>query len=814
MFKLKIIALFVFAATAVMAGMWFTYKSLDQLSGIMRQALLPDEGMVKLKELVAGVNDAESGVRTFAITQDQKYLEPYYKILNDIDDKRDSLKIHFTNNESGLDTVHSLLKSKLAIYNELIDVRYTNLISQEIEKISGKEKSEPDDKIQTDSLVADPVKRNFFQKLFGSKRKQELELKAQQLDSLKAVHAEKEEALQRRFQNIHQEENKRIQTISAKELDLLAADKIISARLDEALKKTEANKVFEKRKQAESIILKTSNERRQLTIITALGAAVIVLLVIVILLDINQSNRYKKQIITEKNRAEQLAKFKEEFLANMSHELRTPVSALSGFAARLLKTDLSDPQREYAKNISVSSAHLLNIVNDVLDISRIETGNLKLEKSDFSVYQTAKEVCDLLAVKALEKNIDLIFDGSTIKNISVSGDELRLRQVLINIAGNSVKFTEKGKVDLKITTERNPAGTTNFKFQISDTGIGIPREKLKVIFQPFEQADMGITRKYGGSGLGLSITKKIVELHGGKISAESEKGKGSIFTLEIPYEIIAENAKPQLEKEQAKQTGRPLEKIKILLAEDDELNRILQQMMLSDLGAHVDAVADGEEVLFRLQTGQYDILLMDLQMPEMGGIEAANKIRNDLQSNIPIVAITANVYSADKEKCFAAGINDILIKPFTEEQISVSILLLLKKGLAEDAKTEAASSEIISLPYNLKSLEKASNGNPDFVARMLKVFCMSGTSLFQKAEEGMIDLNKEKIASAVHRLIPSCRQLEMDELASQLKSIENLCENQPDVNAIGILLKSARQYFDNVVVLLEKEITNLEKTKA
>jgi CheY-like chemotaxis protein/HPt (histidine-containing phosphotransfer) domain-containing protein len=499
------------------------------------------------------------------------------------------------------------------------------------------------------------------------------------------------------------------------------------------------------------------------------------------------------------------------------------VSALSGFTLRLQNTELTTEQKQYVKNIATSSNHLLNIINDVLDISRIETGNLKLDKTAFSVYEVAKEVVDLLSIKALEKNLELNFEGEKVKDFSVIGDSMRLRQVLFNVIGNAIKFTESGSVKLQIENLKHENQISNFRFQISDTGIGIPSEKIKTIFKPFEQADMGIARKFGGTGLGLSITKKIVELHGGTIDVKSETEKGTTFSIDIPYEINEGLAQDKFENGNLKfeiankaypKNEKFLSGINVLLAEDDDLNRILQQSMLNDLGASVDAVSNGEEVLFKLQSKKYDVLLMDLQMPEIGGIEAATRIRNDLKSAIPIVAITANVHATDKEKCFAAGINDVLIKPFSEQQLieKISALIKIENKYAVEFVEEIKQVEI-SKPYSLDALRKASNGNPDFVARMLKVFCMSGESLMQKAEEGMMTLDKEKIASSVHRLIPSCRQLALNDLSASLKQVENLCAGENDFSRVKDLLMQSKNNFTNIVAMLQHEIQLLEKAK-
>jgi signal transduction histidine kinase/FixJ family two-component response regulator/HPt (histidine-containing phosphotransfer) domain-containing protein len=822
MFRFKIAFGFLLALTLAAAGVYFTYTSLNRLSETVREAVKPDERIIRLKNLIFEVSVAESAVRTFAINNDEKNLDPYYKLLSTIDTTTDTLKILFAANKNEIDSISEMLKEKIDSYDELIDLRYNSLITEALQELNSEIIIE--EPLTTDTLIkeANPKKDKGFLGFFSRKK---FEKKAKELDSLKLINETQEINLRRRVKKIREEQNARMAAMALQEVQLLEKDKNINTELFQKVSLLETEILSANKSKTETTIDDINKQQKILLYISIAASAFILLLSVVIFSDISRSNRYKKQLEVARNRAEQLAKFREEFLSNMSHELRTPVSALSGFSKKLERTTLSQEQQGYLKNVSFASDHLLGIINDVLDISRIESGYLKLTEAPFSIYQTVSEVAALLSIKALEKNVELITDFESIKNIHVIGDAMRLRQVLFNVLGNAIKFTNEGNVKLTVNPlRRSPDKNTQTTFQIivNDTGIGIAPEKIKNIFIPFEQADMGIARKFGGTGLGLSIAKKIVDLHNGKIEVTSKENEGTTFTIEIPYSLVdvLHKVEPVTTKEVLHEQDKPthvktLIGLKILLAEDDELNRILQHSILTDLGADVDSVNNGEEVLVKLQSEKFDAVLMDLQMPQMGGLETAKKIREDLSSNIPVIAITANVHEAEKNKCIASGMNAVIIKPFTSAQIAESILQFINPTEQKIRVEEevAVATHIIDKPYNLETLIKASNGNKDFVVRMLKLFCMSGESLFVKANTDLGANEIEKAADHIHRLIPSCRQLHLNELAASLTQLENDCREQKNSSNTLLQLNNCHLYFKEVVALLNDEINQLKKIK-
>jgi len=375
--------------------------------------------------------------------------------------------------------------------------------------------------------------------------------------------------------------------------------------------------------------------------------------------------------LKEKERAEQSEKFKEQFLANMSHEIRTPMNAIAGLADLLSKTQMNLLQSKYVNAIRQSSDNLLGIIQDILDFSKIESGKTMIESVNFSVRECVEEVYNTLRFKAEEKSI--LFSIHDDKKIPgrLTGDPLRLRQILINLAGNAIKFTEKGSVTIRTTLLKQSDSTSLVQFTVEDTGIGIPENKLDDIFSSFTQASASTTREFGGTGLGLSISKSLIELQKGKIYVSSTPGKGSVFIFEIPYEKASEE---KISGSHA-DDGTPLLKgLRILLVEDNKFNQLVAVDSLQSIihEAKIEVAENGKIALEKIHLQPFDVVLLDLQMPEMDGYETASNIRSDADSlikEIPIVAVTANATKTEKEKCLAAGMNGYVAKPFRVEEL-------------------------------------------------------------------------------------------------------------------------------------------------
>ena len=384
------------------------------------------------------------------------------------------------------------------------------------------------------------------------------------------------------------------------------------------------------------------------------------------------------ELTKAKYEAENASREKDKFLANMSHEIRTPMNAIIGMAQLLKDTPLTELQMKYVSSINFASDTLLSLINDILDFSKIEAGMIDFEDRTFSIESLINEVLEITSYRCqnskvqLEKRIDPKIPSA------VSGDKYRLNQILLNLLSNAVKFTPHGKIELKIDVEQESKEDILLKFTVKDTGIGIPKDKIKTIFEGFTQASSDTTRKYGGTGLGLTIVKSLVELQKGKVSVKSQEDVGSEFSFTIPFRKVSK--RHDQDNQAGKESLCDITNLKILVVEDNELNQFLIQSLLLKHEALVDVTPDGLAALDALKANHYDLILMDIQMPNMDGYEATRKIRStfdESKSKIPIVAMTAHALVGEREKCLEAGMDDYITKPIKVRELLNSIQRVL-----------------------------------------------------------------------------------------------------------------------------------------
>ncbi|MCK5322606.1 MAG: response regulator [Desulfobulbaceae bacterium] len=417
----------------------------------------------------------------------------------------------------------------------------------------------------------------------------------------------------------------------------------------------------------------------------------------------NKEKEYAKKLETEivrqtaelreKNRQlEEASRLKSEFLANMSHELRTPMNSVIGFSDLLAESGLNEIQSEYCATISKSAAGLLVLINDILDLAKIESGKFKLEKDLFSIAELVGNVADMFKTAAKEKTLCLSYVVDPGLPELIEGDSNRIRQIMVNLTGNAMKFTEQGKVDVRADLIEQTKDRVVVRFSVSDTGIGIPEDRQNAIFEKFTQADGSTTRKFGGTGLGLSISNELVRLMKGEMTLTSASGQGSTFSFTISM-ISRESAPEQLEKRAEDVTESPVEmesdeKIRVLLVEDNKVNQRLATIFVQKQGHEVGVAEDGLVALEKLKTGKWDLILMDIQMPNMSGLEATVKIREleslpemrdqyeslrNRKTPVPIIGLTAHARKEDEEGCYSAGMDAFLTKPVKIRKLATAI---------------------------------------------------------------------------------------------------------------------------------------------
>jgi signal transduction histidine kinase len=376
---------------------------------------------------------------------------------------------------------------------------------------------------------------------------------------------------------------------------------------------------------------------------------------------------YQKELIKAKEQAEQGKRIKENFLANMSHEIRTPINGIIGIAHLLERSGLNAEQKEMVELLEISSDSLLGVINDILDLSKIEAGKFKINRSETDLINLCNAVVNLLRIRAREKKLELItlFDPELPNHIMA--DSLRLNQILMNLIGNAIKFTSEGSITLKVEILNRKGNNVRIKFSVIDTGIGIAPDNIDKIFETFEQADEQTTVKFGGTGLGLSIVKNLAKLKGGLLEVTSEEGVGSTFCFTNWYEVVKEASVPE---KTVKEVLTPLNNLRVLVAEDNPINKFLIVKILKDWMIDADVVENGKDALEKLKENDYDIILMDTFMPVMNGLDAIKLIREGHvpgKENVPVITFSAAVMENDKKTAIEAGANDVISKPFELE---------------------------------------------------------------------------------------------------------------------------------------------------
>ncbi|MCA6362156.1 MAG: PAS domain S-box protein [Bacteroidetes bacterium] len=465
--------------------------------------------------------------------------------------------------------------------------------------------------------------------------------------------------------------------------------------------------------------------------------------------DITDQMELEEQLRTARKLAEESAKAKESFMINMSHEIRTPMNAISGFGEQLLNTPLSGKQRTFVNAINSASANLLVIINDILDFSKIEAGQLTVERITFSLVDVVKTVCSILFSKAEEKGI--LLECKIDENLTpvLIGDPFRITQVLINLIGNSIKFTEQGKVSVQVTVIQNAKLGQEIELAVSDTGIGMSNEFLTQMFGKFSQEDDSTARMYGGTGLGMAITRELVELMGGSISVASTKGLGSVFKVNLL--LPAGNSSDISVQHPDITPDGQLSGKTILLAEDNSYNQLLATTILERYGAEVIVCNDGAEAVLALEKRDADVVLMDVQMPVMDGVECTGIIRQLYGTGLPVVALTANALTGEREKCIAAGMDDFLSKPFEEQQLIQKVFKWIAIGsviLRENTMNDDYTPD-------LSRLLKIAAGDKVFLNKMLTIFVKETPAQLAEMKAACDAGDFVKMGRIAHRIKPS-----------------------------------------------------------
>jgi len=508
--------------------------------------------------------------------------------------------------------------------------------------------------------------------------------------------------------------------------------------------------------------------------------------------------------------AENAVKAKQQFLSNMSHEIRTPMNAIIGFTKVVLKTELSPKQKEYLQAIKVSGDALIVLINDILDLAKVDAGKMTFEQTPFKMSSSVAAMLHLFETKIQEKNLEFVKIYDTNIPEVLVGDPVRLHQIILNLVSNAVKFTNEGKITVNVRLLTEDEEKVNIEFAVSDTGIGITESKMDNIFENFQQATSGTSRLYGGTGLGLAIVKQLVEPQGGTINVVSNINEGSTFSFTLPFLKTKQKAEEDIE---LVELDTEIKTIKILVVEDIALNQLLMKTLLDDFNFGCDIAGNGKIAIEKLQINTYDLILMDLQMPEMNGFEATEYIRNKMNSTIPIIALTADVTTVDLARCKAVGMNDYIAKPVDERLLYSKILSLVKKPvfLNEHNKIEEDKKlRCIDLNY----LMQRTKSNPDLMIEMISLYLEQTPPLITSMKKSLQEKDWKTLQAAVHKMIPSFMIVGINsDFETMAKKVQEYASTQQQTDAIHEMVVKLENVCAQACKELQEELNTFKRAK-
>ena len=510
--------------------------------------------------------------------------------------------------------------------------------------------------------------------------------------------------------------------------------------------------------------------------------------------------------------AEDAVKAKQQFLSNMSHEIRTPMNAIIGFTKVVLKTELTAKQKEYLTAIKMSGDALIVLINDILDLAKVDAGKMTFEQTSFKMASSISAMLHLFETKIQEKN--LVLEKQYDKKIPefLVGDPVRLHQIILNLVSNAVKFTTNGKITVSVNLIEENDEKATIEFSVKDTGIGIPENKIERIFDNFQQASSGTSRLFGGTGLGLAIVKQLVEPQGGSICVKSKIDEGSTFSFILNFQKTKAAAEQESE---IIELDTEIKNIKVLVVEDIALNQLLMKTLLDDFGFERDIADNGRIAIEKLKTKTYDVILMDLQMPEMNGFEATEYIRNVMKLSIPIIALTADVTTVDLAKCKSVGMNDYIAKPVDERVLFSKILGIVKKpAISVLSKSVEIEGDIILKCTDLDFLNHRTKSDPTMMMEMIALYLEQTPPLISAMKTSYKNKDWNALHTSVHKMIPSFSIVGINvNFENMAKKVLEYARFQKEVNGITEMISQLEVICNQACNELEEEFNRIKNAE-
>ncbi len=789
--QIKIGTLLVVAVVLLSATCYLLYRNLSTIVSSISIDDVPELRLLSIREISTDIEKAGNSVRIYTVTKDPSDIKAYYAFITNIDEKVNKLRLE-CNNDSVLlaqtDAISNLIGENIVIWNKLLVLSRNNNVIGNLRRLS----------VQLDSVSGAPKKQGILRRVFSL--------------SPDTTRIEKEIAAD--LENIVEQNQEVRDELALRELQLARNSSEITGKFYDLITKME-NEVYEHiRGKAEAAGVVAEKTYRWLVMLSISGGLLALLITYIIIRYARNAWAYQVALEKARDEAENLAKTKELFMANISHEIRTPVTAISGFTEQLLHEQLNEETSNSLKIIKSSSDHLLKIIDDILDFSKLQSSRIVLEKVHFSLDLVMADVQAMFENQARQNNSKLSHSINPGTPPLLVGDPYRLKQIMINLVGNSVKFTNNGTVHFGVMCNSISPGKVELIATFADTGIGIDESKLNVIFEDFTQAEMSTTRKYGGTGLGLSIVKRLTELQGGTIDIKSKKNEGTTIVCRIPYDIG--NA-GEIKKDVTKPFRVP-EKIaakKILVVDDEEYNRMLFRKILERWNVSCRLAENGMEALELLKEERFDVVFMDMRMPGIDGLKTTRFIREEMkisESDMPVIFISAAPGNEERQQYRNSGINGFLQKPFTEEMLASVITEVMSNTVSrfrEPACSAGIETESRGEP-DLRNLYHISGGDNQFVRQMLVSFIETTGKGLSEVQEAVKNKQWETAADISHKIQPPCRHIGALRLYNILNTIEKAIRKNDYTESIDKMAENALLEFGVISRQINDHITKME----
>ncbi|WP_276498571.1 ATP-binding protein [Pontibacter litorisediminis] len=869
--KTKVVVGFTLALSIVAAAIYLTYASFTKLLDSVEMLSQPNHKLSELQQTLSTIATAESAIRAYTLTTNEKHFKAYLSHLDTIQSQIDTLELFMQDSPRELaqvDSISALLQQKhksldqyVALKKQQREHTYSSKAMRQIASTAQQKPLSTTIRKSTTTTISDRLnlngtdqpeveevpqqvevkedKKGFFGKLFSKKEKPTTELpptpkvimpqlqvkQEVEIDtSTAAVSVAPLNQVRRILHNVQREADEQAQKLQVQELALLQQDKQIMDQIRAMMHELERHEQ-EKAQLNSAEARQVAQETSTIMLIIGLGGLGSgIAFILLILRDLTRSNNYKSRLIKAQKEAVKLARAKEAFVANMSHEMRTPLNVVLGFTQQLRHTPLQPEQAEHLEAIDGAGQHLLHIVNDVLDLSKMEAGKLQINRAPFSLRQLLTQVEHAFALKASSKSIFLSFRVDANIPDNLNADAMRLKQVLFNLVDNAIKFTHEGQVAVDVKLRSRRRSRVALSIAVADTGIGIPQERLKHVFGEFNQADDSILRKYGGTGLGLSISKKLIDIQGGTLHVDSVHNEGTTFTIVLPMQVAQEAVPVPAQPAEAVPVPAAFKGYKALVVDDDAYSRTLCDLILSRWGMQVHLANDGQEALDLVRQHSFDIVLTDIQLPGMSGKTVARNIRK-FDKQVPIIALTANILSNDAGFFHNTAITGHVLKPFTEQELHQKIAEALptepiapaaapvqQQSIARPATDGGAApspKEEVKL-YDLSEMRLFTGDDHQALAAVLEVLVQDQEQNLGQLQQAASEQDWAAAGNMAHKMLTAFKHLKAQTVTPHLMQLEQVLHTGTQEDAVlQQAVEAVQPQVQQVLQALQRELQSL-----